>query len=182
MSTPAPGPDAVIAFWRDAGPEKWFARDGAFDIAFRDRFLDAHMAAAARRLDAWAATAEGALALIILLDQFPRNAFRDTAHMFATDGLARHIAREALAAGHDRVVADELRVFFYLPFEHSEDMADQDLAVALIHPLGKDVGTFAEIHRDIIARFGRFPHRNPALGRESTADERAFLAKGGFSG
>ncbi|MCF4165829.1 DUF924 family protein [Zavarzinia compransoris] len=179
---PVSDAEAIIAFWRAAGPDKWFSKDEAFDTDFRDRFLDRHLAAAARRLDSWAMTPDGALALIILLDQFPRNAFRDTAHMFATDGLARHFARRALALGHDKVVAPELRGFFYLPFEHSEDLADQDLSVELMRPLGREVETYAEIHRDIIARFGRFPHRNPALGRETTAAEREFLAKGGFSG
>lgn len=180
---PLPTPDDVVAFWRDAGPKAWFAKNEAFDNRFRERFLDAHFAAARRELDSWAASAHGSLALLILLDQFPRNCFRGTAHMFATDALARHVARQALAAGHDQAIEVALRPFMYLPFEHSELLSDQDLSVQLYQSLGgEEVVRYARVHRDIVRRFGRFPHRNPMLGRETTADEAAFLRDGGFAG
>lgn len=174
-------PQDVIHFWHEAGPDKWFARDDAFDRAFIEHFQAAHMAAARRELDGWMDQADGALALLILLDQFPRNAFRGTAHMFATDSLALAFAREAVALGHNRTVDAALRVFFYLPFEHSEVLADQECAVALCEGLG-DYARYAAIHRDVIVRFGRFPHRNAALGRETTTEEQAFLDAGGFAG
>lgn len=172
----------VVAFWREAGEERWFAKDEAFDRAFEDRFLARHMAVAARRHDGWMAAPEGALALLILTDQFPRNVFRGTGHMYATDPLARHYARAALQAGYFEQVEPSLRVFFSLPFAHSEDLADQDISVALCRTLGGDPLQFGEGHRDIIARFGRFPHRNPLLGRETSAEEAAFLRSGGFAG
>ncbi|HLL09669.1 MAG TPA: DUF924 family protein [Rubrivivax sp.] len=170
----------VLSFWREAGPARWFAKDEAFDAHFRDRFQAAHVAAARRELDSWAATATGSLALLILLDQFPRNSYRGSAHMYATDGLARHFARRALDAGHDAQVEAALRSFCYLPFMHSEDAADQDLSLRLQQQLGAN--EYAVSHRDIIRRFGRFPHRNHLLGRETTAEETAFLQEGGFSG
>ncbi|WP_426664423.1 DUF924 family protein [Rhodanobacter aciditrophus] len=179
--TPGHQPQDVVRFWRDAGPDKWFDKDAAFDRDFSARFLDAHMAAARRELDRWLDGTEGALALLILLDQFPRNAFRGTAHMFATDPLALAFARAAVERGHDHAIDPALRVFFYLPFEHSEALADQDRAVALCEGLG-DYARYARIHHDVIARFGRFPHRNAVLGRDSTAAERAFLDEGGFAG
>lgn len=172
----------ITGFWRDAGMEKWFARDDAFDAALGHRFRDAHEAAAAGALDGWNAHAEGALALQILLDQFPRNVFRGTARMFATDARALALADAAIAQGHDRAVEQALRLFFYLPFEHSEALADQQRAVALITPLGPDLLHYAQVHLDVIARFGRFPHRNALLGRTSTPEELAFLAAGGFAG
>lgn len=172
----------VLDFWRDAGARKWFAKDPDFDRRFRARFLDLHLSAARRECDAWPASAEGALALVILLDQFPRNAFRGTAHMYATDGLARHFARRAIAAGADGEVEAELRAFFYLPFEHSEELADQRLSVELHRRIGRPWLGHAERHLRVIERFGRFPHRNPLLGRETTAEERAFLEQGGFAG
>lgn len=172
----------LIAFWRDAGPDRWFAKDDGFDQAFRERFLALHEAAARGALAAWAATAEGVLALLLLLDQFPRNAFRGTTRMYATDAMARAVARAAIAAGHDRSVPTELRHFVYLPFGHSEDLADQDRCVALNQHLGQPNIGHAERHRDIVARFGRFPHRNPILGRATTAEERHYLDNGGFIG
>jgi len=174
-------PQDVVRFWREAGPDKWFDKDEAFDRSFTARFLDAHMAAARRELDHWLDEADGALALLILLDQLPRNAFRGTAHMFATDPLALAFAKQAVAHGHDRAAEPALRVFFYLPFEHSETLADQDRSMALCEGLG-DYARYARIHHDVIARFGRFPHRNAVLGRETTAEEQAFLDEGGFAG
>ncbi len=123
------GPDknalAVTKFWRDAGTDAWFAKKDSFDADFRFRFLDLHYAAARRECDGWLEQAESSLALMILLDQFPRNCFRGTGHMFATDPLARSLAAKAIAAGHDLALDPEIRVFLYLPFEHSEEMADQ---------------------------------------------------------
>ncbi len=181
MTTPAEAL-AVVAFWRGAGEAAWFAKDAAFDAEFRERFLALHERAAAGVLESWAATAEGSLALLILLDQFPRNCFRGSARVYGCDPLARAVARAALAAGHDRQVEAALRVFFYLPFSHSEDAADQDLSVALNDPLGGENAASARGHQAIIARFGRFPHRNALLGRASTPEEQAFLDGGGFAG
>lgn len=175
-------PHAVVQFWRDAGPQRWFKRDDAFDAAFRERFLAAHEAAARGQLSAWSATAEGALALVLLLDQFPRNAFRGTPRMYATDAQAREVADAAIAAGHDTRVDPALRPFFYLPFMHSEDLPDLERCVALMQPIGGDHLRYANHHRGIVARFGRFPHRNALLGRPSTGEEERFLAEGGFSG
>lgn len=173
----------VADYWRRAGERgRWFAKDPAFDRDFHDRFLALHLAAARRELDHWSATPQGALALLILLDQFPRNAFRGSAHMYATDGLARHFARQALAAGHMDRVEEALRLFFCLPFAHSEAPDDQAQSVQLNARLGPSWRAHAEGHRDIVRRFGRFPHRNAMLGRDPTADEAAFLRSGGFAG
>jgi uncharacterized protein (DUF924 family) len=174
---------AVIGFWLEAGArDRWFDRDARFDRDFRDRFLDLHMAVAARRHDDWIETPRGALALLVLTDQFPRNAFRGTAHMYATDPLARRYARQALEAGHMEHVEPDLRLFFCLPFAHSEDLPDQELSVELNAGLGQPWLAHAEGHRDIIRRFGRFPHRNLMLGRATTAEEAEFLEAGGFQG
>ncbi len=180
-------PQDVLGFWTAAGPDKWFAKSDAFDDAIRLKFEPVHLAAARGKYDAWTSEAQGALALLILLDQFPRNLFRDSGHAFATDGKARAIAAAAIAAGHDKAVAPELRPFFYLPYEHSESLADQETSIGLFEGLLKDTGDadslkWAIAHRDIIARFGRFPHRNKALGRTTTAAEQAFLDEGGFAG
>jgi uncharacterized protein (DUF924 family) len=177
-----PSAHDVAAFWRDAGPRRWFAKDDAFDAEFKSRFEAAHHAAATGALDGWATDAEGALALLVLLDQFPRNAWRGSAHMFATDGKARAVANAAIAAGLDRQVEGALRPFFYLPFMHSESLADQERSVELNASLDANTQRYAVLHRDIIARFGRFPHRNPMLGRETTPEEQAFLDQGGFAG
>jgi len=176
-------PPDILTFWLTAGPKKWFARDTAFDGAIRLKFEPTHHAAAKGVYDAWEASAEGAAALLLLLDQFPRNLYRGSAHAFATDPLARAIARRAVRAGHDQAVDPLLRSFFYLPFEHSEALPDQDLAVTLYEAAGDSDGAkWAHIHRDIIVRFGRFPHRNAALGRDTTPEEQAFLDEGGFAG
>lgn len=172
----------LIEFWKTAGRERWFAKHDAFDAEFRERYMDLHLRAARRELDGWADTAGGALALVLLLDQFPRNAFRGTAHMYATDPLARVFAARAVRAGFDREVDAELRPFLYLPYMHSEDLADQERSVELNAEGDEDSRKFALGHRDIIRRFGRFPHRNALLGRESTAEELAFLEQGGFAG
>jgi uncharacterized protein (DUF924 family) len=170
----------VVAFWREAGPAKWFRGGEAFDAVCRERLGGAHHAAARRELDGWMATAEGALALLLLLDQIPRNIFRGSGHAFATDGLARHVARRALDAVHDAAFEPALRAFFYLPFEHSEALADQDRSIALFDALGDaNYRDYANAHRDVIVRFGRFPHRNAALGRDTTPEEQAWLDAGG---
>ena len=183
MSTTALTAADVIAFWRDAGYQRWFARDAAFDAQCHARFLDAHFAASRRELDHWMADADGALALVLLLDQIPRNVFRDSAHSYATDPLALHYAAAAIAAGFDREVDPMLRIFFYMPFEHSEDIADQQRAVALTAVLGDaSYSRYAILHHDVIARFGRFPHRNAALGRANTPEEQAWLDAGGGFG
>ncbi len=182
-SSALPQPADVVGFWRDAGPKRWFAKDDAFDADFRQRFLAAHEAAASGALDAWESTAEGALALLILLDQFPRNAFRGSARMFATDDRALAVAGRAVDAGVDAATEPALRPFLYMPFMHSEALSDQDRCVALAAGLpGGDTLRFAELHRDIIVRFGRFPHRNAVLGRATTAQEQRFLDEGGFAG
>jgi uncharacterized protein (DUF924 family) len=173
----------VLAFWREAGPDRWFRKDEAFDAEFRTRFIGAHEAAARGELDAWARDgAGGALALLILLDQFPRNAFRGTPRMFASDAKAREVARQALQEGFDTQVESDLRHFFYLPLVHSESMQDQDQGIAFARTLGDEPLRHAAIHRDIIEKFGRFPHRNAVLGRTNTPEEQRFLNDGGFGG
>jgi uncharacterized protein (DUF924 family) len=178
-------PGDIIEFWQAAGQKRWFAKDDAFDAEIRSRFEAAHHQAARGELAGWGSSWQGSLALLLLLDQFPRNLWRGSAHAFATDPLALSLARAALEAGHDQAAPAELRVFFYLPFEHSEALADQDRCVALCEALdaqGSDWARWARQHRDVITRFARFPHRNPALGRATTAEEQAFLDSGGFSG
>ncbi len=190
VTPPSPGAtparlQAVLDFWRAAGARRWFKKDEDFDTDFRTRFLDLHNAAARGECDAdAAASAEGALAVLLLLDQFPRNAFRDSARAFATDGQACDIAAQALAQGYDLQVEAVLRPFFYMPFMHSEVLADQERCVALFQyqPPEGDNLRFAILHRDIVQRFGRFPHRNAVLGRSTTEAEQAFLDGGGFAG
>ena len=173
-------PGDLIEFWRDAGMAKWFRGGEAFDAECRARWLDAHFAAARREFDGWMDDAEGALALVLLLDQIPRNVFRNSGHAFATDPLALHIASRAIDAGHDTKIDDALRFFFYMPFEHSEAIANQDRSVELLTALGnQDLLGYANAHRDVIVRFGRFPHRNAPLGRTNTPKEQAWLDAGG---
>jgi uncharacterized protein (DUF924 family) len=176
-------PNDVLHFWRQAGPNQWFKRSSRFDEAIRLKFEPVHHAAARGEHDGWAETAEGALALLILLDQFPRNLYRGSAHSYATDPKARSIARAAVARGFHREVEPLLAQFFVLPFEHSEDLADQDHGARVAAELGDpEITKWVQIHRDIIVRFGRFPHRNASLGRETTPEEQAFLHEGGFGG
>lgn len=173
----------VLTYWLTAGPVKWFAKSAAFDEASRLRFEPVHYAASRGRYEIWEETAEGCAALLILLDQIPRNLYRDSGHAFATDPLARRIARHAIARGFDETIDPLLRQFFYIPFEHSEDMADQKLCVELFASAGDAEGLkWAKVHLEIVAQFGRFPHRNKALGRDMTAAEQAFLDEGGFAG
>jgi uncharacterized protein (DUF924 family) len=173
----------VATFWLAAGHERWFKPDEDFDAEIRTRFATTYENAAAGRLSAWEEWPQGVLALLIVLDQFPRNMFRHNARSFAADPLARSVARTAIARGFDQQVAMPARSFFYLPFEHSEELADQERAVVLMEKTGDaDLLKWAVLHRDIIRRFGRFPHRNSVLGRTTTLEEQAFLDAGGFSG
>jgi len=175
--------DEIVSFWRTAGAERWFNKDTGFDEEIRQRSLDTYEAAAAGKFSGWEQSAQGALALLILLDQFPRNMFRGDARAFATDPLARAIAAGAIVRGFDSQVSAEMRGFFYLPFQHSEYLADQERSIAFYKAIG-DVENlkWAELHADIIRRFGRFPHRNALLGRTTTREEQAFLDGGGFAG
>ena len=180
---PAQSPDGVLDFWfSDAARPHWFVRSEAFDARVRDVLGPLHAQAARGELEHWAADPRGALALILLLDQAPRNLHRGSADAFATDAAALRHTRAAVDLGHDRELGEEERVFLYLPFEHSESLADQDRCLALLsamqNPLWLD---YADGHRQIIARFGRFPHRNAVVGRESTDEELAFLKQPGSS-
>jgi uncharacterized protein (DUF924 family) len=157
---------------------KWFKPDPAFDASLRERFASAAEAAGRDEHDAWLASPEGALALVLLLDQIPRNVWRGTPGAYRFDAKARAVADSAIAAGHDGAVEPDRRMFFYLPFEHSESLADQERAMALFGALGDpDLLEWARRHHEIVARFGRFPHRNAVLGRESTPEELAFLTE-----
>lgn len=180
-------PQSVVDFWQQAGRQKWFSKDDAFDTSIREAFERLHFRAARNELADWMNTPQGALALMILLDQFPRNLFRNSGHAFATDPLALSLARQAIELGHDAATEPDLAAFFYLPFEHAEDLAEQERSVVLFKALAERGGPqdyldYAVTHRDVIARFGRFPHRNAALGRTTTPDEQAFLDGGGFQG
>ncbi len=176
-------PADIVAFWREAGPARWYAKDTAFDDELRRRFLPTWEAASTGRLRAWEESDEGTLALILVLDQFSRNMFRDNARAFSADALAREIAERAIARGADQRIEPALRAFMYLPYEHSEAMADQERSVALFRAMGDAESLkWADLHLDIIKRFGRFPHRNAVLGRATTPEEATFLAEGGFAG
>lgn len=176
-------PSGILAFWREAGRERWYKRDDAFDAEVRRRFLPLWEEAIAGELASWEDSDEGALALVIVLDQFPRNMFRGTPQAFASDALARDVARHAIARGVDKRIDPILLEFIYMPFMHSEHLPDQLHCVALFQGTDNtDNLKYAREHADIIQRFGRFPHRNRLLGRDSTADEQAFLDGGGFSG
>jgi uncharacterized protein (DUF924 family) len=177
------GPEDVIAFWSAAGRGKWFKKDDNFDRAIADQFKALHAEVAAGGRRDWATTPEGALALILVLDQFSRNMFRDTPMAFAQDEMALALADAAIAAGFDKSVPRDLALFFYLPFEHAERIAAQEKSVLLLHTLGSDETlSYARAHERVIRRFGRFPHRNPILGRHMSPAEQAFLDGGGFAG
>jgi len=175
-------PGEVIEYWLSIGPGGWFRRDDDVDETIRSRFGSLHHEASVHKLDHWIDEPEHALALILILDQFSRNMFRNDARAFAQDEHARGLAKSALLAGHDKLVSNQLKPFFYLPLMHSESIADQERCVCLFHAANDPESLkFAIIHRNIILRFGRFPHRNPALGRHMTPAEQAFLDGGGFS-
>lgn len=178
----------VLDFWfgHPRGPRRkaWFVKDPAFDADLRARFLRLHATAARGELADWTRKSETALALIVLCDQFPRNMFRGNAQAFATDALALDVARGLLATGADAQMRPVERMFAYLPFEHSEVLADQQRALDLFEPLGAfaetaDTPDYARRHHVIVARFGRFPHRNAVLGRQSTPEEAKFLLEPG---
>jgi uncharacterized protein (DUF924 family) len=174
-------PEEVRSFWREAGPKRWYKVDPAFDETMRRRFLATWEAGRAGRLAGWEETPAGALALLLVLDQFPRNMFRGDARSFATDTPARAVAGRAIERKFDQAFAPPELNFFYLPYMHSEALADQERAVALMQAVGDAEGIkHAEAHRDLIRRFGRFPFRNRALGRTSTAAEAEYLAAGGY--
>jgi uncharacterized protein (DUF924 family) len=179
MSVATPG--EILDFWFKEIPHaRWFQADPEFDTTIKSRFEESWHAAREGRLDTWAGTKDGALALIVLLDQFPRNMFRGKAEAFATDELALRVAEDALKRGLDRDATLDERNFLYLPLMHSENLRDQEHCVRLTaERLGKDHYSypFALRHRDAVARFGRFPARNAALGRASTEEEKAFLAE-----
>ena len=175
-------PDDVISFWREAGQDRWFSKDEAFDQACRERFMPTYEAAARGDLNEWELTPEGALAVILLLDQFPRNMFRGQRETYRTDPVALMAADRAIERGFDTKVEPEFRRFFYLPFMHSESLRHQERSVALNEALGEDSVKWARHHHDIVARFGRFPHRNAILGRETTPEEEAFLRESEFRG
>lgn len=172
---------AVVDFWR-ASEAYWFSKDDVFDRLLRERFANLHQLVTERQLDGWIGEPKSALALVLLTDQFPRNAYRGTPRMYASDDLARAFAREAIRRKYLDQIDQRLRLFFCLPFAHSEDLADQEQSVSLNRELGQPWLGHAEGHRAIIRQFGRFPHRNAILGRRSTLAELRYLADGGFSG
>jgi uncharacterized protein (DUF924 family) len=176
-------PAEILAFWREAGPERWYKRNDSFDADLRGRFLELWRKAAASELSSWETTDDGALALVIVLDQFPRNMFRGDIRSYSSDSLAREVAGRTIGRGADRRVDAALLEFLYMPFMHSEHLADQMRCVELFRQTSNtDNLRYAEDHAGIIRRFGRFPHRNRILGRATTPEEQAFLDQGGFSG
>jgi uncharacterized protein (DUF924 family) len=168
----------ILDFWfSDAAKKRWFRSSKSFDDALRQRFETTVQAALDGKLSDWLESVEGALALVILLDQFPLNIYRGKAKAFAGEAKSRDVASHAIAQGWDRKLGDQEKAFLYLPFMHSESLSDQDHAVDLFHEAGLDGNLrWAKHHREIVRRFGRFPHRNAILGRESTAEELAWLA------
>ncbi|MEZ5731343.1 MAG: DUF924 family protein [Paracoccaceae bacterium] len=179
------GPDDVLSFWlEDLTPAQWYEADDALDQRIRDRFRPVWEEARAGGLAHWRDGPRGALAFLIVTDQFPRNMFRGRPEAFATDPLARAATQEAVVRGWDLGIPEPERQFFYLPLEHSEDIDDQDRSVMLVQSAMPETGAttliHARAHREIIRRFGRFPFRNKALDRTSTPEEEAFLAEGGY--
>jgi uncharacterized protein (DUF924 family) len=190
MSAPPPEPRDVLDFWfgkaKGVGTPRmeWFRKDAAFDAQIRKRFGDLHARAAKGELDAWRASPEPMLALVVILDQFSRNLYRNDPRAYAQDEMARARASEAIQRGDDLGFLPVQRQFLYLPFEHSESLADQDRGVELVRSLEefeetRGLTAWAEKHREIIKRFGRFPHRNALLGRSSTPEELEFLKRPG---
>lgn len=177
-------PIEILDFWLgEVGPDGWYAGGDEIDATVRDRFAEIWQAAFDGGLEHWVEGTVGTLAYLILCDQFSRNMHRDTARAFATDPQALAAAKRAIAAGWDMDAPEPERQFFYMPFEHSEDLADQDTAVDLLTDRmasDPEMALHARAHREIITRFGRFPTRNVALGRETTPDEAEFLAAGGY--
>lgn len=178
-----PSAESVLDFWFSAGSEKWFTRNNSFDEEIRRQFLPLHHRAAKGNMDYWATRPEGMLALIIVLDQFSRNLFRNSPLAFATDEKALGLSRLAIEHHLDIEFPSSVRSWIYMPFMHSEELEMQETSVRLFKTIN-DKGDLkaALTHRDIIRKFGRFPHRNKALGRCSSPEELEFLSTGGFSG
>jgi len=174
-------PDEVLRFWlEECGRDMWFRSSLALDEQIMARFRDTHLMLAGGGVETWRATPEQRLAAIIVLDQFPRNIYRATPLAFATDGLALREAKLAIEAGADQAIAAAHRCFFYMPFEHSEVLAEQDRSVALFEALGDaEYADYARRHREVIVTYGRFPHRNAIVGRSSSEAELAYLAQPG---
>jgi uncharacterized protein (DUF924 family) len=179
LATPA----EVLDFWFGTDPKLWFTKNEAFDKEIADRFLPTYEAAASGRLADWEISPESALALVIVLDQFSRNMFRGSPRTFAADVLALAVAKRAIEQGFDKKLELQQRNFFYMPYMHSENLADQERCIALSQQ-NSDENTlqYAKQHADIIRRFGHFPHRNAVLERTTTPEEQAFLDAGGFAG
>jgi len=175
----AMGSNEVLEFWFGRDAKSWFSKDPLFDAEIRSRFLTLYERAVAGELESWKRASRSCLALVIVLDQFPRNMFRGDARAFAGDERAREAALTILERGWDRGYTPAERDFAYLPFEHSESLADQERSLRLFS--GGENAEWARKHYDIVRRFGRFPHRNAALGRESTAAEMEFLKQPGSS-
>jgi uncharacterized protein (DUF924 family) len=175
-------PGHLIKFLRDTGLEALFKVDHDFDHRFRTAFASDFAAAASGQLNHWLESGEGALALVVLLDQYPRNSFRGTLWMYVTDQAARIVANIAINKGYDRAIDRMFSIFFYLPFGHSEILVDQERAAELCKQLGEPAMSHSQRHLDIIKRFGRFPHRNPILGRNMHPEELEYLNNGGFAG
>jgi len=177
-------PQDILEFWFGQDRKAWFEKRPAFDEEIRTRFLETYEMALAGGLAAWRIAPKSCLALVILLDQFPRNMFRGTARAFAADALARDSALAILDQAWDKNMSADERMFAYLPFEHSESLADQERCLSLMREIAGTPGTadlpqWAEKHLVIIRRFGRFPHRNAMLGRASTPEEAEFLKQPG---
>ncbi len=176
-------PRDIVNFWMEAGPSRWFTKDAAFDGALSVRFCAALKEAHRGAFDQWGENPEGALGLVLLLDQVSRNIHRGSPLAFAADAKALALAREWIGRNYHHALPAPLARWFIMPFEHAEDLDAQKRGVALFQSMGlHEMAHWAQVHLDIIARFGRFPHRNPVLGRRSTAEELAFPAAGGFAG
>lgn len=176
-------PEDIVSFWEQAGPTRWFFKDAVFDGALKVRFGAACGEARQGVFDHWSETAEGALGLVLLLDQVSRNIHRGSPLAFAGDAKGLALARSSIAKGYHHKLIPARAQWFIMPFEHAEDIDAQNRAVALFETMGlSDMAYWASLHRDIIVRFGRFPHRNALLGRASTPDELVFLKAGGFAG
>jgi uncharacterized protein (DUF924 family) len=176
-------PEDVTSFWEQAGPGRWFFKDAAFDGALRRHFGEALTRARAGALDEWGETPEGALGLVLLLDQMSRNIHRGSPLAFAADAKALRLARRSIGRGFHQKLSAPRAQWLIMPFEHAEDLDAQHRAVALFQTMGlSEMAYWAQVHLDIIARFGRFPHRNAVLGRVSSPEELEFLKSGGFAG
>ena len=176
-------PTEILEFWKEIGPDGWWEKNESVDNTIRERFGPAHEQATKGNLNEWKKTADECLALVILLDQLSRNLFRGSPKSFSQDNQGLDIVKHALSHGFDRQCDSELMKFFYVPFMHSEAIAEQEKCVILMHSTqDEDSINAALVHREIIARFGRFPHRNEVLDRHTTPAERSFLDQGGFTG